>query len=132
MFTIHSTRDGRVPPTEYLPAVAGNFAIGDALVFSGGLLTPVSADCGAGTDDGRHYLSVAEKICEEGELLPVVAVGDDLVVEVTLTKAVAGIVPGAVCSISVGGLEAVAEGGAFTVLESEGAAAGDKQRGVLI
>lgn len=132
MFTIHSTRDGRVPPTEYLPAVAGGFAIGDALVLSDGLLTPVSAELGAGTDDGRHYLSVAEKICEEGDLLPVVAVGDDVIVEVTLTKAVAGIVPGAVCSISVGGLEAVAEGGAFTVLESEGAAAGDKQRGVLI
>lgn len=132
MFTIHSTRDGRVPAMEYLPAVAGGFAIGDALVFSDGLLTPVSAELGAGTDDGRHYLSVAEKICEEGDLLPVVAVGDDLIVEVTLTKAVAGIAPGAVCTVSVDGLEAVAEGGAFTVLESEGAAAGDKQRGVLI
>lgn len=132
MFTIHSTRDGRVPPTEYLPAVSGNYTIGDALVFSDGLLTPVSADLGAGVDDGRHYLSAAEKTQEEGELLPVVAVGEDVIVEVTLTKAVEGIAPGAVCTVSANGLEAVAEGGAFTVLESEGTAAGDKQRGVLI
>ncbi|MBE6767357.1 MAG: hypothetical protein E7549_00420 [Ruminococcaceae bacterium] len=132
MFSIHHTRDGRVPPTECLPAVAGNHAIGDLLVFSDGLLTPVSAELGAGTDDGRHFVSVAEKVCEEGDLLPVVAAGEDVVLEVALTKAVEGIAPGAVCTVSGSSLEAVAEGGAFTVLQSDGTAVGDLQRGVLI
>ncbi len=133
MFKISSTRDGRTPPTEYLPAAAGTFGIGDALVFSEGVLVPVTGDLGNGTAHGRHYLSMAEKTNEEGGLLPVVAVGEDVILDVVLTKAVEGITPGAVCTLSAdGSLNAVAEGGAFTVLESEGSDAGCVQRGVLV
>lgn len=131
MFKIHSTRDGRTPPTEYLPAVAGTHSIGEVLAFENGVLTPVSD--GGGTADGRHYVSVAEKNCGEGELLPVVAGGEDVIFDVTLTAEIETIAPGAVCTLSAdGSLKAVAEGGAFIVLESEGTDVGAVQRGILL
>lgn len=133
MFKIHSTRDGRTPPTEYLPAAAGTYGIGDPLVFSDGVLVPVTDALGNGVAHGRHFISMAEKNNAEGDLLPVVAAGEDVILDVALTKAVEGIAPGAVCTLSAdGSLAAVAEGGAFTVLKSEGTDVGAVQRGILL
>lgn len=74
-FLIHSTDDGRVPAFEYLPAEGLVPKIGMALCMADGTLSM------AGATVAPQYISMCEKesACGEGEEIPVVRVGTDII-----------------------------------------------------
>lgn len=79
MFTIHKTDTGAVPPWEYLKAAAGEYKVGTFLRMSEGQLT---------TDEGgaaTHYLCMANKTNEAGDLIPVVRVSTDMILKTELS-----------------------------------------------
>ncbi len=74
-FLIHTTDDGRVPAFEYLTAQGLVPKIGMALFMAGGDLAM------AGATVSPQYISMCEKTsaCEEGEEIPVIRVGADII-----------------------------------------------------
>lgn len=85
-FLLHSTDDGRVPPWEYLPADDATYTIGQALVMTGGHLVSVASGVGEDTDEGGHYICMAEvTVATDGDLIPVVVCAPGQVWETTLS-----------------------------------------------
>lgn len=125
-FMIHSSDDGRVPATEYLPAGAITPKAGMALKQTGGLL--VSA---VGTDVPT-YISMCERdeACAAGELIPVIRAGGDLIFETAFSAAADAVKLGDKVTISADGLDATATttGGVAEVVYMDGAEKGSMCR----
>lgn len=131
-FKPHVYVDGEVRPWQYLPADDGTYTVGKALVFSSGHLVPVSSGVGEDTDEGRHYVSMSDRvIATDGDLLPVVEADEEVVWEAPLTTASAGIAVGAKYTITAAGVTATTTKGCFRVTEFDGKAQGDLVRGIL-
>ncbi len=78
MFLIHTVDDGRNPPHEYLAASAElTPKVGMALKTEEGKLKTATAA------DEVRYVSMCEREapCEEGELIPVIRAGSDIIFE---------------------------------------------------
>jgi len=69
------TDDGRTVPLEYLPAGGLTPKLGMALTLSGGKLTAVSGG------EAPGYISMTERAnaCKDGEVIPVLRVGGDII-----------------------------------------------------
>lgn len=80
-FKIYSTDDNRIPGIEYLPASTITPKVGMALTMSNGKLTVAS-----GTTTPL-YISVIEKssACKNGEIIPVIRVGKDIIFETSFS-----------------------------------------------
>lgn len=124
--------DGAQRPWQKLPAAAGDYTAGEALVFSGGCLVPVSADCGSDTAAGRHYLCAAETTVAEGGALAVIAADENTVFSAPLNAADSALACGSVRTITAQGVGAAGANGCFVVLGFDGTAAGDTVRGILM
>jgi len=74
-FRIHTTDDGRVPAFEYMAAEGLVPKIGMALVMAEGKLSM------AGATVMPQYISMCEKegACGEGDVIPVIRVGADII-----------------------------------------------------
>lgn len=126
-FKIHTVLDGHIPSWQYLPAAAGSYCAGQATVFSGGKLAPVSSGVGENTDKGRHYVCMADVTVEEDGLLPVVAAEEMILWEVPLAADAASLAAGQAYTISADGMSmtATTTKGCCTVLRVGGKTAGD-------
>ena len=124
-FMIHSTDDGRVPATEYLPAGAITPKAGMALNQADGLL----AAAGAGAPS---YICMADRAdaCGAGEYIPVVRVSGDIIFETAFTADAGTVKLGDKVAISADGLgvTGVTEGGAAEVVYMDGTEAGSMCR----
>ena len=133
---IHAYEDGNVRPWEHLPAKAGTYKVGQALVMdaTNGYLTPVASGTGEDTDEGKHYVSMADRVlAANGDILPVVASDDQMVWEIPLQAANSSIKVGAAYTLHTDGMHLTntTTKGCFTVLGFNGTAAGDLVRGKL-
>ncbi|MCD8377075.1 MAG: hypothetical protein LUD69_09050 [Oscillospiraceae bacterium] len=99
-FYLYSTDDNRVPGVEYLPCGAITPKAGMLLTLSGGLL----ALCGGTT--APSYLSMCQRdeACQEGEIIPVLRVGSDMIFEAPGSVSLAALVPGDLVSVGADGL----------------------------
>lgn len=132
-FMPHVYVDGEVRPWQYLPADDANYTVGEALVFSSGRLVPVSYGVGEDTDEGAHYICMSDRvIATDGDLLPVIALDEEVVLEAPLTTASESIAVGNKYTITAEGVTATSEKGCFMVTEFDGTAQGDLVRGILI
>ena len=106
-FMIHSTDDGRVPATEYLPAGAITPKAGMALTQTGGLL--VSA-VGA---TAPSYIAMCERetACEAGENIPVIRVNGDIIFETAFSADADSVALGDKVTVSADGLSVTATAG---------------------
>lgn len=134
---IHAYEDGEVRPWAYLPAKAGTYKVGQALVMdaTNGYLAPVASGVGEDTDEGKHYVSMSDRVlAANGDILPVVATDDQMVWEIPLQAATSGLKVGAAYTLYTDGMQltGTTTKGCFTVLEIDGTAAGDKVRGKLV
>lgn len=125
-FMIHSTDDGRVPATEYLPAGAITPKAGLALTQTNGQLAlAAGAVCPA-------YVSMCEReeACTAGEHIPVVRAGGDIIFETTFSAAASSVKLGDKVTISADGLgvTATTTGGVAEVVYMDGTAKGDMCR----
>ena len=131
-FKPHVYVDGEVRPWQYLPADDGTYTVGQALVLASGHLVPVSSGVGEDTDEGRHYVSMSDRvIATDGDLLPVVEADEEVVWEAPLTAASASIAVGTKYTITAAGVTATTTKGCFKVTEFDGKAQGDLVRGIL-
>lgn len=124
-FMIHSTDDGRVPPTEYLPAGAITPKAGMALTQTGGAL--VSAVGG----QAPSYISICERDepCGLGETIPVIRVSGDTVFETTFSADADDVALGDKVTISADGLSVTATtGGPAEVVYIDGTEKGSMCR----
>jgi hypothetical protein len=126
-FKIHTVLDGHIPSWQYLPAAAGTYSAGQATVFSGGKLVPVSSGVGEDTDEGRHYICMADTVIAEGGELPVVGAEEMILWEAPLAADAASLAAGQAYTISADGMKmtATATKGCCTVLRVSGKQAGD-------
>lgn len=125
-FTVHTTDDGRNLPIEYLPAGAITPKIGMALLLTGGKLAEAK---GA---EVPAYISMTERkaACEDGEIIPVVRVGADVVWRATASAALSGVKLGDKLMLSTDGMAVTAtKGGAAEVVGMDGTEAGS---GILV
>ncbi|MCD8004483.1 MAG: hypothetical protein LUE91_02340 [Oscillospiraceae bacterium] len=99
-FYLYSTDDNRVPGVEYLPCGAITPKAGMLLTLSGGLL----ALCGGTT--APSYLSMCQRdeACQEGEIIPMLRVGSDMIFEVPGSVSLAALVPGDLVTVGADGL----------------------------
>lgn len=124
-FMIHSTDDGRVPATEYLPAGTITPKAGMALTQTGGLL--VSA---VGTT-APSYIAMCEReqTCEAGEDIPVIRVSGDVIFEATFSADADSVALGDKVTISADGLSVTATtGGPAEVVYIDGTEKGSMCR----
>lgn len=132
-FKPHVYVDGEVRPWQYLPADDATYAIGEALVFSSGHLVAVSSGVGEDTDEGAHYICMSDRvIAADGDLLPVIALDEEVILEAPLTVDSASIAVGTKYTITKNGVTATTTKGCFMVTEFEGKTAGDLVRGILV
>ena len=126
MFIPYKTDDGRVPAWEYLPASAITPKVGMALTMTSGQLAKAS-----GTTKPT-YISMVEKetACTDGDIIPVVRVGADMILETTFSAAATSVVPGAKVTVATDGLQVTGTttDGIAEVVELDGTAAGSKVR----
>lgn len=80
-FFIHSTKDGHLPPIEYLPCGAITPKAGMALIQTSGNLA-IATGTNAPT-----YISLVEKdaACTAGDIIPVMRVEKDTIYQTTLS-----------------------------------------------
>lgn len=125
--------DGHLPATEYIPAAAGTYTVGQALVFSGGKLVSVSSGVGQDTDEGKHYVSQADVTLAAAGDLAVIPADEDLYFETELQADNDSLAIGAKYCIHTDGkcITSTTTKGCFTVLEADGKTAGAKVRGIL-
>lgn len=124
-FMIHSTDDGRVPATEYLPAGAVTPKAGLALVQTGGLLVAA-----VGTD-APGYISMCERkaACAAGENIPVVRVSGDIIFETAFSADAGAVKLGDKVTVSADGLGVTATtGGVAEVVYMDGTESGSMCR----
>ena len=126
MFVPVKSDTGVVLPWEYLPAAAGTYKAGQLLKVSDGKVTAIDA----ALSTTPPYLSMADKVCQEGDLLPVTRVSKDHIYETTLAAAAADAAMGTKLQVAAGGLTASgAASGTFEVVTIDGTEAGDVVRG---
>lgn len=106
-FMVHSTDDGRVPPTEYLPAGVITPKAGMTLVQTGGLLVSAVGSTAPG------YVSVCDRDepCEAEEVIPVIRAGADVIFETTFSADADAVKLGDKVTISADGLSVTATTG---------------------
>lgn len=120
-FTVHTTDDGRNLPIEYLPAGAITPGLGMALKQADGKL---------GLAKGAEkpvYISMTERDtpCADGEIIPVVRVGADVVWRTTASADMSAVKLGDKVTISADGMEVTAtKGGAVEIVGMDGTEAG--------
>jgi hypothetical protein len=126
MFRIHSTNDGHVPPTEYIPAGAITPKVGMALYQNAGNLAVAS-----GTNKPT-YISVCEKdaAVTAGEAIPVIRVEEGMIFGVELSASGSSLKLGDKVTIATDGLRVTATttDGVAEIVGIEGTAAGDVVR----
>lgn len=126
MFYIHTVDDGHNPPHEYHPAGAElTPKAGMALKIQDGKLAMA-----AGADK-VSYISMCERAeaCEDGELIPVIRAGADIIFETTAQAALSGVNVGDKVQISEDGLEVTATTqGCAEIVYKDGDEAGDTVR----
>lgn len=124
-FLVHSTDDGRVPGLEYLPCGAIKPKVGMALMWSAGkLIAAAGANC-------PDYISMCERetACEDGELIPVMRAGSDMIFETTANADMTGVKLGSKVTLSADGMEVTATtGGVAQVTSLDGTAVGSTLR----
>ena len=133
---LHKVLDGHVPPMLYLPASNGGssatYTAGQAVHFASGKI----AECTAGTTaDGTHYVCMESKtISTDGDPLGVVKSDEQMIWEIPNAAGSSTLTPGTAYTISTNGLTITntSTAGCFTVLETDGADAGDLARGILV
>ena len=121
VFTVHTTDDGRNLPIEYLPAGAIMPKIGMALKQNSGKLVPAK---GA---EKPVYIAMTKRktACEDGEIIPVVRIGTDVVWRTTASADLSAVKLGDKVTISADGMEVTATtGGAAEVVCMDGTDAG--------
>lgn len=134
-FLPHAYIDGEVRPWQYLPADDDTYTVGQALVLQSGHLVTVSSGVGEDTDEGIHYVCMADTtIATDGDLLPVVQSEEEIIWEAPLSVQSASIAVGNVYTLNTDGtaVTATATKGCFKVVSFDGTAAGDLVRGILI
>jgi hypothetical protein len=135
-FKIHHTKDGSVPPWEYLPMNAATYKVGDAAVMVGGYLTTVASGSGQDTDEGPHYVVMAEAVvAADGDAgVPCVKANPNIVWETTLSAADADIAIGLKYCIHTDGRQhdGTTTKGCFELESFAGTAKGDLCTGVLV
>lgn len=123
-FKIYQTDDGRNMPLEYRPCGAIAPKAGMALVMTGGKLALAS---GAAKP---QYISMREQesACGDGELIPVVRVGGDVIFETTAAAAMTAVKTGEKVTIHTDGLQVTATktDGVAEVVWMEDTAAGSR------
>ena len=133
---IESYLDGQVRPWEYLPADDATYTVGQACVMDGsnGYLVPVSSGVGEDTDEGKHYVCMADiTVATAGGLIPVVASDDQMIWAAPLQAANSSIKVGASYTLHTDGksITSTTTKGCFTVTAFDGTAAGDTAYGRL-
>ena len=134
-FMIHAYVDGEVRPWQYLAADDATYTVGQALVLNGGHLVAVSSGVGEDTDEGPHYICMANAtIATDGDLLPVVQCDEEVIWEAPLSVNSSSIAIGTSYTISSAGtgVTATTTKGVFKVLEYDGNTAGDLVRGIIV
>ncbi len=126
MFYIHTVDDGHNPPHEYHPA-SGKLTpkAGMALKLESGKLAMAN-----GADEVK-YISMCDRdsACEDGERIPVIRAGGDIIFETTAYKAMSGVNVGDKVQVHTDGLQVTATtGGCAEVVYKAGDAAGDTVR----
>lgn len=122
-FTVHTTDDGRNLPIEYLPAGTITPKIGMALRLASGKLAAVE-----GAEIPAYIaMTEREKPCEDGEIIPVVRVGADVVWRTTAAVAMTGVALGDRVTIGADGMSVTATtGGAAEITGMDGTEAGSR------
>ncbi len=135
-FKIHHTKDGSNPAWEYPPIGDATYLVGDALVFVSGMLERVASTVGQDTDEGPHYICMAnEVVATAGSVgVPVVKANPNIVWETTLSAEDANIANGLAYCIHTDGRQhdGTTTKGCFTLETFEGTAAGSLCTGVLV
>lgn len=125
-FYIHTVDDGHNPPHEYHPA-GGKLVpkAGMALKLESGKLAAAS-----GADEVK-YVSMCEReaACADGELIPVIRAGHDIIFETTAQAAMTAVNAGDTVQIHTDGLQVTAtKSGCAEVVWKGGNAVGDPVR----
>jgi len=133
---IESYLDGQVRPWEYLPADDAAYTVGQACVFdaTNGYLVSVSSGVGEDTDEGKHYICMADvTVATAGDKIPVVAADDQVIFAIPLQAANSSLKVGAAYTLYTDGkqLTNTTTKGCFTVTAFDGTAAGDTVYGRL-
>lgn len=124
-FKTHTVDDGRVPPMESMPAGAITPEIGMALKLEGGKLSVAK---GA---ERPGYISMTERKapCKDGEYIPVIRAGADIVWETAVPAALTGVKPGDMVTLAADGMSVTAtKGGAAVIVSMDGTEAGSLVR----
>lgn len=117
---------GGVLPWEYLPAAAGSYKAGQLVKVVEGKAAAISEAMTA----MPAYLCMSDKVCQDGELLPVTRISMNHIYETTLAAAAEGTEIGDKLQVAAGGMSADAgAAGAFEVVSMEGTDQGDYIRG---
>lgn len=126
MFYIHTVDDGHNPPHEYHPASSTlTPKVGMALKIQDGKLATATAG------DAVNYVSMCEReaACVDGERIPVIRAGSDIIFETTAQAALSGVNVGDKVQISEDGLQVTAtKDGCAEIVYKSGDAAGDMVR----
>lgn len=123
-FKIYQTDDGRSMPLEYQPCGAITPKVGMALVMTGGKLVLASGAV------KPQYISMREQDtpCQDGDRIPVVRVGSDVIFETTAAAAMTAVKPGERVTIHTDGMQVTATktDGVAEVVYLEDTAAGSR------
>lgn len=126
MFYIHTVDDGRNPPHEYLAAAASlTPKAGMALKLNEGKLETATAA------DEVAYISMCEReaACADGELIPVIRAGHDIIFETTAQAALSSVNVGDKVQLHTDGMQVTAtKNGAAEIVYKDGDKAGDMVR----
>ena len=126
MFYIHTVDDGHNPPHEYHPAGAElTPKVGMALKLEEGKLALAS-----GADEVK-YISMREQEteCAEGDIIPVIRAGHDIIFETVAQAAMTAVNAGDTVQIHTDGLQVTAtKEGSAEVIWKAGDAVGDAVR----
>ena len=126
MFYIHTVDDGHNPPHEYHPAAAGlTPKVGMALKLEEGKLALAS-----GADEVK-YISMREQEteCAEGDIIPVIRAGHDIIFETVAQAAMTAVNAGDTVQNHTDGLQVTAtKEGSAEVIWKAGDAVGDAVR----
>lgn len=123
-FKIYQTDDGRTGPLEHLPCGAIIPKMGMALAMTGGKLALASGAV------RPQYISMREQKspCEDGDVIPVVRVGSDIIFETTAAAAMTAVKLGDKVTIHTDGMQVTATktDGVAEVVYLEDTAAGSR------
>lgn len=134
-FLIHSVT-AESPPWEWLPTNAATYVVGDAATYVSGYLTTVASGVGQDTDEGYHYICMADKVvAADGDLAPWVrAANPNVIWETALSADDADIGDGLLYCIYTDGRlhDGTTTKGCMQMVSHDGVTAGDKCRVIFI